>query len=187
MPIRLTLIAHAETSATRRGVFPGNEGLQERGRAAAARLAGSLPKAVESLTSPASAARETAAALGLDPRVEAALADIDVGAWTGRSVMEIGMQDAEAATAWIEDPGFAGHGGESFTALVARVATWLASRCSTDGVAIAITHAAVLRAAAIAALGADASAFWRIEAAPLAMLSLSSDGRRWVFRELRQP
>ncbi len=185
MPIRLILIAHAETSATRLGVFPSGEGLEARGRDAANKLVGTLPASTLVLSSPAPAARETAEALGLDAQVEPALADIDVGAWAGRSVMDIGMEDPEAATAWIEEPAFAGHGGESFEAHIARVGTWLAERCATQGVAIAVTHAAVVRAAVIAALGAAPSAFWRIEAAPLSRLTLSSDGRRWVIRELR--
>ena len=96
------------------------------------------------------------------------------------------MADAEAATAWIDDPAFAGHGGESVEMLVARVGAWLAARRTTQGVVIAVTHAAVLRAAAIAALDAPAAGFWRIDAGPLTALTLSSDGRRWTVRELRQ-
>ena len=187
MPIRLILIAHAETSATRRGVFPSGESLDDRGQKAASQFAGTLPKADEVLASPAPAARETALALGIEARLDPALADIDVGTWAGRSVMEIGMQDAEAATAWLEDPTFTGHGGESFEQLIARIGGWLETRTATKGIAIAVTHAAVLRAAAIAALGAHPAAFWTIEAAPLAMLILGSDGRRWMLRELRQP
>ncbi len=187
MPTRLILIAHAETSATRQGVFPADQGIEPRGRATAEALAGTLPPAAQVLTSPALAARETATALGLDGRVESALADIDVGAWGGRSVMDIGMQDPEAATAWIEDPAFAGHGGESFAGVIARTAAWLETRRNAPGPTIAITHAAVLRAAAIVVLGSPAGAVWRIEAPPLAQLSLSSDGRRWTIRELRSP
>jgi broad specificity phosphatase PhoE len=96
------------------------------------------------------------------------------------------MAEAEAATAWIDDPAFAGHGGESFDMLAGRIAAWLAARRTIEGVVLAITHAAVLRAAAIAVLGAPTAAFWRIDAGPLSALTLSSDGRRWVLRELRQ-
>lgn len=185
MSARLILIAHAETSATRRGVFPSDEGLEARGREAAAKRAGTLPTHREALTSPAQAALETAAALGLAASVETALADVDVGGWTGRSVMDIGTEDPQAASNWIENPAFDGHGGESFATLIARVAAWLSARRDADGLTIAVTHAAVLRAAAIATLDAPPAAIWRIEAPPLAMLSLSSDGRRWTMRQLQ--
>jgi broad specificity phosphatase PhoE len=185
MSIRLILVAHAETDATRRGVFSAGEGLNERGREAAGRLVGALPQASTILTSPAAAAREIAMALDQAASVEQALRDLDVGTWTGRQVMDIAMTDPEAASAWIEDPSFAGHGGESVEMLIRRVGDWLTSRRSIDGVVIGVTHAAVLRAAAVGVLGAPAAAFWRIEAAPLTALTLSGDGRRWTFRELR--
>lgn len=185
MPIRLTLVAHAETNATRRGVFPlGSERLDAPARAEAARRAGMLPKGATALSSPAMAARETATALGFDAVVEPALAGLDVGAWAGQSVMDIGMTDAKAATAWIEDPAFAGHGGESIDMLIARIGTWLAARQATNDVMVAVTHAAVVRAAALVALDAPAASFWRIDVAPLAALTLSSDGQRWTLREL---
>ncbi len=125
--------------------------------------------------------------MGLDAEVEPALADIDVGGWAGRAIMDIGAQDPESATAWIDDPAFAGHGGESFDALVARVGIWLEGRRATEGVVVAVTHAAVLRAAAISILGAPVDAIWRIEAPPLARLTLGSDSRRWTLRALNAP
>ena len=185
MSIRIILIAHGETSATRRGVFPVAERLDDRGRKEANRVAGTLPKAGTILSGPALAARDTGTALGYDAVVDTALDGLDVGRWAGRSVMEIGMADADAATAWIEDPAFAGHGGESIEMLIMRVGLWLEARREGSGTTIAVTHAAVVRAAAICALDAPAKAFWRIDVAPLAALTLSSDGRRWTVRELR--
>ena len=61
--MRLLMLAHAETAATRRAIFAAGDGLDARGRAAAAALA--RPRCDRALTSPAAAARETAAALGL--------------------------------------------------------------------------------------------------------------------------
>ncbi len=186
MPIRLLLVAHAETDATRRGTFPAGDGLNARGRSAANGAAHALPSATTVLTSPAAAAVETALAFGLAAQEEAALGDLDVGTWAGQSVMDIGMTDPEGATAWIADPAFDGHGGESFLALVARVARWLDDLRNGDGIVIAITHAALIRAAVVAVLDAPASGFWRIDVAPLAALTLSGDGRRWTMRELRR-
>jgi len=118
---RLTLVAHASTAATARAVFAGDEGLEPRGAAAAA-AATRLRRVTRTVCSPARAAVETAAALGLAATVDAGLADWDLGEWRGRAL------DAVAGIAeWVADPDAAPHGGESLTALLARVAAWLAA------------------------------------------------------------
>ena len=180
MTARLLMLAHAETTATRRAAFATGEGLVPRGREAAAAL--SLPRHDLALASPASAAIETAAAFGLAAREEPALRDLDVGVWAGRSLAEIADADPAAAAAFLADPAFAGHGGESIEALVARVGAWLDEMRGERGRIVAVSHAALVRAAAIAVLGAPASAFWRIDVAPLDALAFGSDGRRWVLR-----
>ena len=65
------------------------------------------------------------------------------------------------------DPDAAPHGGESLTALLARVRAWLEEQAALDGTAIAITHGGVVKAAVVAALDAPPSAFWRIDVSPL--------------------
>ena len=121
MNARLTLVAHASTAATARAVFAGDEGLEPRGAAAAA-AATRLRRVTRTVCSPARAAVETAAALGLAATVDAGLADWDLGEWRGRALDEVA-----GIAEWVADPDAAPHGGESLTALLARVAAWLAA------------------------------------------------------------
>ena len=111
------------------------------------------------------------------------MSDLDTGHWRGKALAEIAPDDLAA---WLTDPDYAGHGGESVAALIARVEAFLSARLAAGSV-VAVTHGAVLRAALAAVLGAPASAFWRIDAPPLTMLTLSSDGRRWALRGLVPP
>ena len=184
---RLVLLAHAETDATRRSAFPDGEGLNHKGLRAARDHSTSMPERKAALTSPAPAARETASVTRLEAGIDDGLRDLDVGRWRGRSLAEIGASAPEEATDWISNPTFAGHGGESITALIARVDTWLTTRREASGTTIAVTHAAVLRGAIVAILRAPASAFWLVDVGPLTMITLTSDGRRWALRDLRTP
>ncbi len=180
MPLRLSMLAHAETAATRRAAFCAGDGLSPQGRDAAAAV--SPPRHDRAFTSPATAARETAAALHVAAREADALRDLDVGSWAGRSLAEIAATDPAAAAAFFADPDFTGHGGESIAALLERIAAWLEALRGERGRILAITHAAVVRAAAVAVLGAPASAFWHVDVAPLGALGFGSDGRRWTLR-----
>ena len=182
---RLLFVAHAETDATRRAAFPDGEGLNQKGNRAARDQWSGMPKRDGAFASPAPAALETASLVGLKADPEEALRELDVGIWRGRTVAEVAAQEPEAFTRWIADPAFTEHGGESIESLIGRVRDWIASRPATGGTVIAVTHAAVLRAAVVAILDAPASAFWRIDVQPLSMVTFTSDGRRWALRELR--
>ncbi len=183
MSTRLLLIAHAGTSATRHATFARGEGLDPRGLQTALASAARLqlrPDVVWS--SPAPAARETAEALGFEAQVDDALCDLDVGLWTGRSFSEIAQEQPDQAAAWMTDPTYASHGGESIDALIGRVAVWLAPRRSAKGMMVAVTHAAVVRAALLLTLDAPRSAFWRVDVAPLAHIVLGTNSQRWTLR-----
>ncbi len=180
MTTRLILLAHGETSATRRAAFADDEGLDERGRVVALERRTTLRGCDDVLTSPALAARQTAAIFDANAVVDDHLRDVDVGLWRGRALADVG----DPAAAWIADPGFDGHGGESIERLVTRMARWLPARRARRGTTLAVTHAAVLRATLVALLDAPPSAFWLIDAPPLSALTLTSDGRRWAVRGL---
>jgi broad specificity phosphatase PhoE len=174
----LLLVRHAPTAATRASVFPVDEPLDERGAAAAALLGAALPRNCEVLTSPALRCRQTAAAAGLGaPPVEPALAECDFGAWAGRSLADV---DEAEALAWMTDPETRPHGGESVATFAARVSGWLDGQAQLDGRAVAITHGGVVKAAVVHALGAPLAAFWRIDAAPLAITELHAHDGRWT-------
>lgn len=183
MPRRLLLLAHAETNAMRQAVFADREDLNAAGVASLSVLPSIVPSRAEILSSPALAARSTAACLGAN-EIDQALRDLDAGAWAGRPLAEIAERDPKDLTQWISDPGWSGHGGESVQALVARIGGWLEQRRTQAGVVMAVTHASIVRAALVATLDAPGTAFWRIDVPPLACLTLGTDGRRWSFRAL---
>ena len=157
MPTRLTLICHGATAATRSGAFPVDEPLEDRALA-------------------------RAAALGLDAAEEPALRDVDHGRWAGRRLEEVQATEPQAVIAWLSDPDAAPHGGESLFEMLRRAAAWLDERAGDGGHGIAVTHAAVIRAAILHVLEAPTSAFWRLDIAPLGVTALSHDGRRWAWR-----
>jgi broad specificity phosphatase PhoE len=178
MTARLTLICHAATTATRSGAFPLDEPIE----AKAAALIGSATRTLRAdraLASPALRARETAELLGLTADIEPQLRDCDYGGWAGRSLAEIEAEQQQALAEWLTNPGWDGHGGESITAVVARISLWLDARKQHDGRLIAITHTAIMRAAIVYVLGAPAPAFWRIDIAPLTRVTLSGHQGRW--------
>jgi broad specificity phosphatase PhoE len=182
MPTRLTLICHGATAATRSGAFPADEPLEERALARAAALQPMLRRGDRAWASPALRARQTTAALGLDAVEEPALRDADHGRWTGRRLEDVQAAEPQAVIAWLSDPDAAPHGGESLSEVLRRAAAWLDARAGDGGHGVAVTHAAVIRAAILHVLEAPASAFWRLDVAPLGVTELSHDGRRWTWR-----
>jgi broad specificity phosphatase PhoE len=132
------------------------------------------------MTSPALRARETAAAAALAAEIEPSIGECDFGAWAGRTLAQVHEQDPQAAGAWMTDPDACPHGGESLSALLARVGGWMDRQATHDGRAIAVTHAGVVKAALVNALGAPATAFWRIDVTPLAVTELQAHDGRWT-------
>jgi broad specificity phosphatase PhoE len=179
MTARLDLVAHGASPATRLARFPDDDALEASAVVAIEALSGRLRPYGEVLTAPARAARETAAALGLDAEVEAALRECDYGRWRGLALKEVAAREPDRFAAWLSDAAGAPHGGESLTALIGRVAVWLTQSLARDRTTLAVTHASVVRAAIVSALGASSSAFWRIDVAPLALASLSGRDGRW--------
>ncbi len=179
---RLLLVRHAATPATRAAAFPTDEGLDERGRSDAAALLGVLPEGCEAMSSPALRCRQTATAAGFPrPQLEPDLAECDFGDWCGRTLADVHAVQPEASTAWMTDPDAAPHGGESLAAFAERVGSWLERQARMSGRAVAITHGGVVKAALVRALGAPVQAFWRIDAAPLAVTELHAHDGRWTL------
>lgn len=176
---RLDLIAHGPTAATRAARFPNDEALEASALAAIETLGGQLRAYALVLTAPSRAARETAQALGLDANVEGALRDCDYGRWRGLASKDIARREPDAFASWLADPAAAPHGGEAFAAVIERIGAWLAESLAREGATLAVTHAAVVRAAIVSALGAGSSAFWRIDVPPLSLVSLSGHDGRW--------
>jgi broad specificity phosphatase PhoE len=179
MTARLTLICHASTDAVRKTAFPADEPLDRHGQADAAALAAKLPSADRCWTSPELRTRQTAEALHLNAISLSMLRDCDYGAWKGYTLDEILTRDPGAVETWLRDPAAAPHGGESLLGLMQRVAQWLEGEKAMDRHSILVTHATVIRAAVIHAIGATPNSFWRINIAPLSVTRLSGKDSCW--------
>ena len=182
--LRLTLVCHGATAANRAAAFPADEPLEPRAIAAARGLRGRF-SATHALTSPALRARQTAEALGLPARIEAALGDCDYGRWAGLRMSEVAERDPDAFAAFMNDPNACAPGGELIADLCARTAVWINGLLPSRGHVLAISHAPVVRSAVLLALTAPLEAFWRIDVPPLSTTEFVSDGRRWAWRAAR--
>ncbi len=179
MTARLYLLAHGASAATTAARFPDDEALEISAAEALGLISSRLSPYAHVLASPARAARETAVALGLDAKVETALRDCDYGCWRGIALKELARREPDGFADWLGDPAAAPHGGESLADLIARTGAWLTQSLAYEGAILAVTHAAVVRAAIVNALGAGAAAFWRIDVGPLWLATLSGREGRW--------
>lgn len=181
MSLRLTLVSHAATAAMRQVVFPVNEPLDPRSANKVAALAGALGRVDAAWTSPALRAVQTATALGLDAALDPALADLYMPRWSGRSLAEVEASDAAGLLQWATDPTASPHGGESVKDLLERVMTWLETITGHNGRLVAVTHAALIRAAIIIALDASPKSFWRIDVEPLRFTTFLRRSGHWTL------
>jgi broad specificity phosphatase PhoE len=181
MSIYLTFISHGATSATRAAAFPQDEPVESRAVSNAAGLVDRLGRTDRAWTSPALRARQTAAALSLNPIVNPSLRDCDYGSWAGRTLADVQAEEPAKVAVWLSDAKAAPHGGEALFDLFQRIAAWMNERIGEKGRAIAVTHVAVIRAALLHVLQAPASSFWRIDIEPLSMVQLRGDGTKWTL------
>lgn len=179
---RLTLICRGATPSSRQARFACGEPLLAGEAERARRLAQTLHPFEAVLHAPDESAAETAAAFVPDARPCPALCDVDHGRWTGRTLADIAAEAPQDLQRWMADPAAAPHGGESFEAAQARAAAWLEGLHGSGGHRLAVTHAIILKLLFAHVLGAPLSSVWRIDAEPLCLLSLSSDGTRWALR-----
>ena len=184
---RLTLICHAATSAVRSAAFPLDEPIERTGAAKARALANALRKPDRAFASPASRAAQTAQALGLSAAPDDALRDCDYGRWAGCRLDALEAAEPQAVALWLSDPAAAPHGGESIVDVLARVGAWLDARSLEPGHGIAVTHAAIIRAAIVHVLQAEPRSFWRIDIAPLTRVTLSGGGGVWRLSGIEAP
>ena len=178
MVVRLDLLAHGATAAIRGACFPDDEALDAQAAATLGTRRGARAYDLV-LCAPARAAVETARALGLQAEGDPGLRDCDYGHWRGLGLKDVANREPDAFAAWLADPAAAPHGGESLAALLERTSAWLSAALARKGAVLAITHAAVVRATVLSALAAPASAFWRIDVAPLSLARLSGHAGRW--------
>ncbi|NLP65029.1 histidine phosphatase family protein [Paraburkholderia sacchari] len=181
MSLALALIAHASTRAMRTGTFPNDDPLDARGRSEAVKFLEywDRPPFARVLSSPMRCAIETAETLGLSATIEPALADMDYGRWRGMRLSDLAEHDPVSLHAWLSDPASAPHGGDTLHELQSRMGRWIDS-LTGEGSLIAITHASVIRAALIHALGFDVKAAFELQINPMARFMLVKvRNRRW--------
>ncbi|MEM5449456.1 histidine phosphatase family protein [Paraburkholderia guartelaensis] len=204
MSTTVWLVSHAANAALRSGTFPHVPEVPVAGEDAEAALDaralealaawrerwhaglagsnrnGEVPRA---LTSPAAIARASAHAAGFAGATPAeALAEAAFGAWQGQRLTDLAREAPEALAAWTRDPGFRPPGGgESFDDVRARVSAWLDAVPDSGHNVVAFTHASVIRAAILHALGAPSAGFRSIEIAPLSVTALRRTEHGWVW------
>jgi probable phosphomutase (TIGR03848 family) len=128
--------------------------------------------------SPLARTRETAApiasALGLTVQTARGLIECDFGEWTGKELGAL-MKLPEWSTVQRYPSGFRFPGGESFTAMQARIVTTIAELCARHpGQAIvAVSHADPIKAAVADALGSHLDLFQRIVISPCSVTAIS--------------
>ena len=165
----LVLVRHGETDANRAGMLLGraNPPLNERGQQQAAALADALASIAKPLivTSPLARTLETATrigeAIGVAPRVDDRLIELDYGEWDGIRIADV---PAEMRDRWRADPTFTPPGGESLGDLRARVvplATELYEQAE-EHTTIAISHVSPIKAVILWALALGDEYSWRL-------------------------
>ncbi|MFG2093480.1 histidine phosphatase family protein [Streptomyces sp. NPDC048612] len=179
MTTRVMLVSPAAGEAQRAVRFDDDGPLSEAGLRRVRSAAGELPAAGRAFASPSVRCRRTAEELGLSALPMEELAGGAMGDWRGRTLDEIAGAEPAAVSAWLADPDFAGHGGESLRQLCDRIADWLARTATEAGRVLAVVEPDVVRAAAVCALRVPLDAFWRLDVPPLTVTELSGRGGRW--------
>lgn len=184
-PARVLLVRHAPTEATRRHAFPTDEPLDERGRDQARALHG-LVVADRVVSAPAVRCRQTAAALASDAitvQVSDRWAELDFGAWAGRTMEQVWADDREALSRWLDDPTVAPTGGEPVTGLVERVVAGLAELREPGATTAVVTSGGPIKIAVLHGLDAPLASLWKLDVAPCSVTTLHSrpDGG-WTVR-----
>ena len=133
------------------------------------------------LRSPALAAHQTAEAMNIPALIQPELRECGYGHWAGRQISEIETDDPAGMAQWLSDPGACPHGGETLLSVLSRVSFWLDQQQGSDGVIVAITHASIVRAAIVCALGVPPLTFWRIDISPLSVSWLHRSHRPWTL------
>lgn len=106
--------------------------------------------------------------------VEPALGPWDLGTWTGLPLAEV-----PDLSGWRDDPDYDAHGGESLHTLHGRVSVLLGRWHARPGRWVAVTHAAVIRAAVLHALHAPATSAWDLDVPPGSVSELHATPTGW--------
>jgi len=168
----IILVRHGETELNREGVFRGrfDVELNDCGREQAEALAKALksPPIVAVYTSPLARALATARAIagehGLEPIVDEAFNNIDLGEWQGVKKTQVRDTEPDAWRLWTTEPEHLRiPGGETLAEIRERAYPRLLDLAARhDGERIVVvTHRSVARVLAGAVLGMTEGYFWK--------------------------
>jgi broad specificity phosphatase PhoE len=160
---RVVLVRHGETDWNREGRWQGHAdpGLNRRGwrqaDAAAARLVREYPGApvvTSDLRRATETASRVAAALGVEPRLDERLREVDVGDWSGLTRGQVRERDAAGYLAWEQGRNDGYPGGETFAELAARATAAMRELFErhAGGSVIAVCHGGTIRSMVASAL-----------------------------------
>jgi broad specificity phosphatase PhoE len=194
----LLLIRHGHTIHTEAGKLYSDPAstLTDKGREQAAAIARWLPLEEPQLLlcGPSVRVRATAAAISVESKLPVqiveGLNEWQVGEWEGRSYVEIKKETPQVYEAWSKDPiRNAPPGGESLEHLCERALAEVDKlQHEHAGKRLAlVTHAEVIRAIIVNALGMPVDNFWRlnIPTASVSKLDLSSNFATLQYMAMR--
>ena len=179
----MLFVRHGKTPTTGT-VLPGRARglhLSDEGRAQAEALAERIVAAADVkavYASPLERARETAAPIARSShvrvKVERGLLECDFGDWTGAELKSL-MKLPEWTTVQRFPSGFSFPGGESFSAMQARMADTVVRLCARHPgeTIVAVSHADPIKAAVAEALGTPLDLFQRIMIAPCSVSAVA--------------
>ena len=175
--VRLFVLRHGETDSSRERRFTGGRDVeltplgQRQAEAAAAALATTQFHAI--YASPLERTRTSAEALAkphrLAVRLDPRFAEMRFGDWEGCTFDDARARTPALYEQWRRTPAaVTPPGGESLTAVAARVAEGIAAlQPAHAGETVAlVTHAIVVRLIVLAALGLDPDRLWSVDASP---------------------
>jgi broad specificity phosphatase PhoE len=173
MAQRLLIVAHAATSATNALIF-GDPG---------ALLPGEIRRLRRRVASwvrgPEEACQATAERLGGNAAPIHELRGCDFGAWTGKPLVDVAVDDPGGLEAWLHDPQAAPHDGESLAELINRVGQVLDDHPWPDGRTVLVVTPLVARALLVHALSAAPEVIFHIDIGPLSRALISRSQQMW--------
>ena len=173
---------HVDSALTATGRVQAEQAAPELARFKPARLLSS------DLSRAADTAREVAATTGLDVEFDVRLRETDLGAWGGRSIVEIEHDMPGAIAAWRSDPTWRPPGGETRVEVVARALPLIAdldAEYATDEIDVTVmlvAHSGVIAGVVSGMLDLPQSVWPSIGGlgnARWAVLTRRSDHPRW--------
>ncbi|MDR5807849.1 histidine phosphatase family protein [Caballeronia sp. LZ019] len=177
--MNVILLCHAATHAMKAARFPTGDEPAEHDQL----MHLQFPRGYPVMSSPAAAARQTAAWITSQFTTDPAFDDIDYGRWRGHAVREIAQQEPENVAAWLSDVNARSHGGESIAVLAERVGQAL-ERIANDAsheCCVVVTHAIVVKAALALVRGEPLASLLKMDLTPLSSIWLDYDAAQGTW------